>query len=82
MANEHFHSGDTTSLVNAHLLAESVSHALCRMHDGVARGIGAVTEAMADIGETAAKVTLAKVIPGRVKIVLRPGAVGIAGGKR
>lgn len=63
------------------LLAERVPHLMRRMHNGIARGVGPVAKAMADVIETAANMALAKIIAGRVEIPLRTGAVGIAGGK-
>jgi hypothetical protein len=51
------------------------------MHEGVACGVGSVAKALADVIETAANMVLAKIIACRVKIPLRTGAVGIAGGK-
>jgi hypothetical protein len=52
-----------------------------RMHNGIARGVGTVAKALADVIETAANTALAKIIAGRVEIPLRTGAIGIAGGK-
>jgi hypothetical protein len=52
-----------------------------RMHNGIARGVGPVAETLADIIEPAANTALAKIGTRRVKVSLRPGAIGIAGGK-
>ena len=63
------------------LPAEPVPYLMRCMHYGVARGVGPVAKALADVMESAANMVLAKIIACRVKIPLRTGAVGIAGGK-
>jgi hypothetical protein len=63
------------------LLAEPVPDLMRRVHDGVARGVGPIAKALADVIESAADMVPAKVIAGRVEIPLRTGAVGIAGGE-
>jgi hypothetical protein len=63
------------------LLVEPIPHLMRRMHNGVTCGVGPVAKALSDVIETAANMALAKIIASRVEIPLRPGAIGIAGGK-
>jgi hypothetical protein len=63
------------------LLIEPVPYLMHCIHDDVACGVGSVAKVLADVTETAANMVLAKIIACRVKIPLRTGAVGIAGGK-
>ncbi|MDE1897320.1 MAG: hypothetical protein KGH91_09605, partial [Rhodospirillales bacterium] len=53
------------------LLAERVSNLVCRMHNGIAGGVGTVAKAFPNVVETAADMALAKIISRSVEIALR-----------
>jgi hypothetical protein len=51
------------------------------MDNGIARGVGPVAKALANVFETAANMALAKIVAGRIEIPLRTGTIAIAGSK-
>jgi hypothetical protein len=58
-----------------------LAYMMRRIRDGVARRLGPIGEALANIVGTTAKITLTDVLAGCVEIVARLGAMVIAGSK-
>jgi hypothetical protein len=63
------------------LLLKSLADLMCRIGNGVTRGIGAIAKSLADRIGAAANMALPEIASGGIEVILRPVAIRIAGGQ-